>query len=136
VHDVGHIGARHSRERGHQLAGREELRAHAPHRNAVDRFFAQLEAQVRRLGLPVGDRLHGVAGAHQRLAKRALGPVAEVAANPAEAEDQNAHSVVRRLQIDRLQVGRLAGCRLQVGRLQVAGWQVAGCRLAGCRLAG
>jgi hypothetical protein len=59
--------------------------------NAIDRFLALLQAQLRRSGLPVGDRMDFVTGAHQCLAERALRPVAEVPADAAQSYDQYSH---------------------------------------------
>jgi hypothetical protein len=61
------------------------LRTNAMDMDAVDGFFVLVKAQLRRVGLPVGDSVDFVAGAHQRLAERALRPVAKMPADAAQS---------------------------------------------------
>jgi hypothetical protein len=85
VQDMSYIGPWHGLQRRHQIARGEELRTNAMDMDAVDGFFVLVKAQLRRVGLPVGDSVDFVAGAHQRLAERALRPVAKMPADAAQS---------------------------------------------------
>jgi hypothetical protein len=91
MHQMHNIWTWHVAQHSNKIAVRRNSRAHPYDPNAIDRFGALDQTEMRRFRLPVGQGIDFMPGTHQRLTKRPLGPVAKMAADAAQSDDQNAH---------------------------------------------